>query len=322
MIALTITTFLFLPRYQPVGESLLADPVFKTSLGTWQMEGAVNLDPSEPDRVILENRNPRGRTYLRQVIALPSGRKLVRLKAEVKAEGVVSGDEPWETARIYLVQFDASGAPDWTHPHNLFQLAGTTGVRNYSRVFPVPASVGRVRLSLDLTNATGRMTVGKLDLVVVEERPIFRSVAACLIGAWSLLALYAAIAVFRSLQSRRLRLWLGTLLSVFVVGLLIPAAVRQQIVDVLAVLLGVDLTNRDAIGHGVMFAILACLMRIGRPRDPFLLHLAAWLLIGVASEVLQLFTLGREPSLGDLSMDGIGILLGLALAEILPRLSR
>ena len=54
----------------------------------------------------------------------------------------------------------------------------------------------------------------------------------------------------------------------------------------------------------------------GRPRGSLLLHLACWLLVGAATEVLQLFTPDRDAQAGDWLMDALGSTGGLIVAEV------
>jgi VanZ family protein len=94
-----------------------------------------------------------------------------------------------------------------------------------------------------------------------------------------------------------------------------PAQLRQQLIDGLATGFGMRLADPDAFGHALVFCLLALLVRIGRPRDPLLVHLSCWLLVGAATEVLQLLTPDRSPEAGDWLIAAIGTTLGLALAE-------
>ncbi len=319
LIGLTIAAFAFLPRYQPSGVPLLPAPVFASGLAGWQVQGEVRRNDAG---VILENRDPAKTVYLRRIIELPPGRRAVRLRAEVATRGVRPGDDPWETARIYLAQLDPAGRPDWNQPHNMIRLAGDNPKRAHVEVFDIPEEVDRVLLSLSLTNATGRLEVAGLDLLVVEETPLFRLAGAILVGGWCLLTLYVAISVYRSIGSVRIRVWLVAMFAMLVFGVFMSAALRQQMIDNLASGLGFDLANPDALGHGFIFMMLAFLVRVGRPRDPLWLHLISWLLVGVSSEVLQLFTADRVTSVDDFSMDVIGVAIGLALAATLPRTLR
>lgn len=321
MIAVTLVAFFSLERYQPVGETLLVDPPFSVGFQGWTQKGPVTLDPIEPGNVTLQNDDPDGRTYLKRTIDLPPGFTLALLKTTVSTERVVAGSDLWQRARIYLVQLDEAGNADWTQPHNLFRLRGTKSTRTISQVFPIPSSVKQASLSLEMNNATGRMTISDLKLYPVEEQPGFRQLALGLMAAWTILLLFAATAVFKSIPSTRVRLALGGMLGIFAVGLFIPAPIRDALIDGLRIPSGgEDGIEPDMIGHGIVFAIMAFLVRMGRPNDPIWLHLGCWILIAIASETLQLFTFDRQPSISDFVVDGIGFVLGLTLAVFLPRL--
>ncbi|MGI9437721.1 MAG: VanZ family protein, partial [Geminicoccaceae bacterium] len=318
MITVTILVFQLLPRYQQIGDALLTDPPFPIGFDGWQQEGFVELDPTSPDHVVLENDDPAGRAFLRRVIPLPPGPSLVLLRADVETERVRSGTELWQRARVYLARLDADGDPPWSEPHHLFRLRGNKSPRRFTQIFEMPDQVSQALLSINLTNATGRMTVGNLELSVVEEQATFRMVKFALIGAWGLLLLAVAVATFRSIPSMEIRLWLGGMAGLFLVALLLPGEIRNQLLAGLPLLSSLGISDPDVIGHAVVFAIMAGLVRWGRPKDPFWLHVALWVLVGIATEVLQLFTLGREASVVDFAVDMGGMLLGLTLAEFLP----
>jgi hypothetical protein len=171
-----------------------------------------------------------------------------------------------------------------------------------------------------MNNATGEMTISDLELYPVEEQPGFRRVAIALMIAWAILGLFAASAIFKSIRASHVRLALGGMTGIFALGLFMPAPVRDALITTLHIPSGGEGgIEPDMIGHGVVFAIMAFLVRIGRPDDPIWLHLGCWTLIAIASETLQLFTFDREPSLVDFLVDGIGFALGLTLAIFLPR---
>ncbi|MDH3661703.1 MAG: VanZ family protein, partial [Alphaproteobacteria bacterium] len=305
-----------------LGEPLIADPAFEASLVAWQQAGLVSQDPDEPGGIVLESINPKAGTYLRRDLDLPPGDTLLILRAQVQGDDVVTGLEPWDSARIYLAQLDDDGQPDWKEDHNLFNLNGTTDVRNYRRAFTIPAEIETVRLGIEMKNATGRLTVSQLELIVADYKTTFQVAVSCLLLAWSALVLYTAIKTFGGIESVRIRLWLGVLSVLSVVALMLPGGTHDIGTEGIAAQFGIDDISVDTIGHGVMFTALAFLVRLGRPFDPYWLHIGVWMLIAIASEVLQLFTVGRDPSLDDLWLDGVGIFLGLALAEITLRMRR
>jgi hypothetical protein len=317
MVLLTAATFLLAPRYQMIGEPILADPAFEGGLAAWRQEGNVAVDPSDPGRIILESDDPDERTHLWRAFASPPGGALLVLRARAKGDDVVPGPEIWDRARIYLVQLDAEGRPDWSEDHRLFDLQGTTEVQNYAKAFAIPADVESVRLGIEIKDATGRLTVSGLSLAMVERKGSFLILAGGLFLIWGALTLRVAVKTYRGIKSAAIRRWLGIAIVMSLAGLMAPGALHDGAADFMADRFGVDV---DSLGHGLIFAILALLVRLGRPDDPLWIHIGAWLLISVASEALQLFTFSRESSVDDLVFDAVGVALGLALAEIARRM--
>ena len=319
LVLLTGATFLLMPRYDIQGDPLIAHPAFEDGLAEWKKAGLVSEDKDDPGKVVLESISPEKQTYLQRDIPLPSGDTMVILRAQVQGDEVVVGPEIWDSGRIYLAQLDAAGKPDWGEDHNLFNMNGTTEVRNYRRAFTTPAEIETARLGIELKNATGRLTVTELEVTVVEYKPTFLVAVGCLLLAWSVVVLYTGIKTFSGISSVRIRIWLGIVCALSVVALMLPGGFHDTGTESIGGWLGVDDIDVDAIGHGVMFTVLAFLVRLGRPADPLWLHVGAWILIAIASEVLQLFTFDRDPSIDDLWVDGLGVLLGLALAEAVNR---
>jgi len=316
LVVLTAATFTLMPRYQILGEPLLTEAAFEEGLLGWDQAGQISQDPDRPTRVTLESTDPDERTFLVRDIDLPAGDTLLVLRAQVQGENIQPGLEFWEQGRIYLGQLSAGGEVLWQEDHNLFLMNGTTDLRNYSRAFSVSEEIQFARLGIELKNATGRMTVSSFSLEAAERPLPFLIVAGILILAWSTLLFYAAARTLKGIQSTPIRLWLGATVILSIFALMLPGYFYEAQLQQIADRFGLENLSFDGIGHAAMFAILAFLVRLGRPQNPLWLHAGIWVFIGVASEMLQLFSVDREPSVIDLGLDGIGILIGLALAEV------
>ena len=312
---LTIATFLYQPRYQPEGRPVLANADFRAGFEGWQTEGLVTLDESELGHAMLQNWDPARAVFLRQTVALPEGRTSLRLSADIAVRRVERGAEDWHTARVYLVQQTAEGRQLWHEETALANLIGTTERQHFEAVFDVPGTVPGVILGIELPFAVGHMDIANLELEIVDERPLFRLLATVLVAGWSLLGFWAVHQVYRGIRSPTVRGWLLATLAMLMLGLFMPALYRQALIDALAGGFGLDLPDPDALGHALVFGLLALLVRIGRPRDPLLVHLSCWLLVGALTEVLQLLTPDRAPGAADWLADAAGIGAGLALAE-------
>ena len=312
---LTIVTFGYLPRYQTDGRSVLDNADFRDGFRGWQVEGLVTLDEAELGHAILQNLDPAHEVSLRRTIPLPAGPTNLRLRADVATSRVEHGREPWQTARVYLVQQTADGSQLWNEPYQLVNLVGTTPRQHFEAVFDVSGTIPEVTLGIELPYTTGLMEVANLDLAIIDERTPFRLAAALLVCGWSLLAFRVTSGLYRSIRIPLVRRWLLATLAVLVIGVFMPAPLRGQLIDRLATGFGWRLPDPNAFGHAIIFGLLALLVRIGRPRDPLLVHLSCWLLVGAATEVLQLLTPDRSPEAGDWLIAAIGTTLGLALAE-------
>jgi len=180
----TLLTFAYLPRYQEDGRPILDNADFRDGFRGWQIEGLVTLDESELGHAVLQNRDPAQAVYLRRSIGLPAGRSYLRLGADIATSRVTRGAEPWQTARVYLVQQTGEGEQLWNQANELISLIGTTSRQHYETVFEVPGTIPDAALGIELAYATGRMEIADLELALVDERPTFRLAATLLICAW------------------------------------------------------------------------------------------------------------------------------------------
>lgn len=322
LMLLTIATFAYLPRYELPGEPLIDNLDFQDGFRGWETAGIITLDEVELGRAILQNRNPERAVYLRRTIELPPGRTAVLLSADVASTQVRRGEEPWQTARIYLVQETRAGEWVWNQPNRLVELVGDSRRHHVAHVFEIPATIDRVMLGIELPYATGQFAIADLRLAVVDELPGFRLAATLLVAGWSLLGAWVVWRVMSGLRSPKVRVLLGATATLLALGAFMPSTIRQHVIDSFGSGLGLDTVSPDTLGHAVAFALLALLVRSGRRHDPLLLHLAGWLLAGAALEVLQLLTADRSPEASDWFADAAGAVLGLTLAEIGFRLER
>jgi VanZ family protein len=322
LVALSIAIFLFMPRYELIGELLIDNPAFANDLDGWERQGVVAWDEEDPAKVVLDRRDLETPTVITKDIPLPDGDSVMILRAEVQGDDVRPGPEVWDQARIYLAQVDADGSVLWGEDHNLFLMDGTTEIRNYSRAYSIPSEIQTARLGIEMKNATGRLTVSKLQLSEAKRPTAFLITAGCLLLAWTALILYSGQKTLRGIESVQLRIWLAVTAVLSIIAIMLPGNLYTESWQVFAYRFGLEDLDINSLAHGVIFAALAFIVRLGRPADPIWLHIAAWLPIAVASEVMQLFTIEREPSLYDLVLDMAGVLVGLALAEAGRQLER
>jgi hypothetical protein len=318
----TILAFRHLPRYQLPGRSILINGDFQAGFAGWQIDGLISLDETEVGMAVLQNRDAGHSVYLRRVLRLPPGRTSLRLAADVATDRVDGGEGPWQRARVYLVERTSDGRDLWDRPHQLVGLVGSTSRRRYEHIFEIPSAIPEVVLGIELPHATGSLEVAALELTVLEEQPVFRLVAALLVCGWSLLFFWVISGIYDTIKSSMVRRALLVTLGLVFVGVFTPATLRHQVVGGVAARLGLGLADPAALGHTVIFGLLAFLVRLGRPRDSILLHLSCWLLLAAVVEILELLSANGTPSAGDWLTYALGTVLGLGLGEIAQHVQR
>ncbi len=315
LVVLSVAVFLFMPRYELIGDPLVDNPAFANNLDGWEREGVVHWDQETPGRIVLERLSLETNTLITKDIRLPDGNSMMMLRAQVQGDDVRPGPEFWDQARVYLAQIDTDGNVLWGEDHTLFLMDGTTEVRNYSRVYSIPDEIQSARLGIEMKNATGRLTVSKLELFEAQRPTAFLITAGSLLLAWAALIVYTARLTLRGIESLKIQILLIVTAALAIVAIMLPGDLFADSWRAFAYRFGLEDLDVNGVAHAVIFAILAIIVRLGRPSDSIWLHIAAWLPIAVASEVLQLFTIEREPSLSDLLLDMAGVLFGLALLE-------
>jgi VanZ family protein len=322
LVAISIAVFLFLPRYDLIGEPLLDHPAFADGLDGWERQGLAKWSSNDPGSITLERQNLETRTAMTKDLTPPDGGSTLMLRAVVQVDDVRPGPEVWDQARIYLAQVDVGGNVLWGEDHNLFLVDGTTGIRNYSRVYDIPGNIKTLRLGIELKNATGKLTVNKLEVVEAKRPLAFFLVAGSLLLAWTGLIVHGGRLALRGIDSVKLRIWLAVTSILAIIAIMMPGDLYADRWQAFAFHFGLEDLDINSIAHGVIFAVLAFLVRLGRPSDPLWIHALAWLPVAFASEAMQLFSIGREPSLHDLILDMAGAMVGLALAEASLKVKR
>lgn len=322
LIVLTVLLFTVLPRYSSPGQPLVENLDFEHGFRGWSANGIVTLEEAEPGRATLRNLDPDEAVYLRRLVELPPGRTHLLVGAEIAAHEVEPGEEPWHRARVYLIQRTDDGTYLWAQPHEVVQLAGSVERHHVERVIQIGASVPEVMLGIELAYATGMLQVAGLRLEQVDERPSFRLAATLVVAGWSLLIAWTTIGAIHSIRRPKVRQFMLLTLVLPFALLLLPAGMRQALIDGALAGFGLDGMAPDTLGHLLIFASLAFLMRCGRPGDPVLLHLAGWLLAVVSFELLQIFTADREPGLAAWFADASGIVIGIVMAKVVIAIDR
>ncbi|HEX6144635.1 MAG TPA: VanZ family protein [Geminicoccaceae bacterium] len=322
LILATVVTFTVLPRYQEQGVPVADNLDFSEGFRGWSTSGIITLDETELGHAILQNRDPEAIVHLYRQIELPPGRTHLLVAADVATSQVRAGEEQWHRARIFFAQQAPDGTYLWHLPHDVAQLIGTSARHNVRQIFEISPRVRNALLGIELAHATGMFDVANLRIEALEELPSFRLAATLVVTGWCWLGAWVGFRVLHSIRAPKIRLLLLLTAGLTLFGVFMPGTLRQELQNALAAGLGLYGLDLDAAGHAVFFCALAFLVRWARRRDPLVLHFTSWLLIGIAIEVLQLFTADRETSPLDWVADGLGAAVGLILAESALKLER
>ena len=309
-----ITTVLFTwpDHYVPLGGERLLDGTFAGS-GDGPPAG---WETDRPDQVLvrggvlaLEATRRHPSVYVRQSVATKGEEIAWRLTAELRTLGVVAGPEGFERARVYLLGRQADGTFLADPQGDLLRLAGTTDWTTYAGTVPAPGEATAATVIVRLHQAPGSVELRRISLVGLGLAPAFKRLAAVLALCWAAVILWEGALLARQADSRPL---FGGLAVAGVIGLVLlvaPHIVREQVIGwsarALNGLLPKELVAK--LGHFLIFAIVAGLLRLSSPRSPPALQLGILLLAASIGEVLQFLSVGRTPSLRDLAVNVAGV---------------
>lgn len=169
-----------------------------------------------------------------------------------------------------------------------------------------------------------RLAWGKTPLAVIVKQGAARVSKAVLLRRFYWGGVPLALVVRQRMQRAqnlvwRQRLSLG-LVAVSTLLLLLPASAMAPVKAWFAPYLwwqptySVAFAHSDKVGHAAMFAVLAFACRLSWPYTPLVIPAGALVLLGVLTEVLQLWVPGRSGTWDDMAADCTGVVTGLVVA--------
>jgi VanZ family protein len=259
----------------------------------------------------------------------------------VKTHNVSQGKRSWQSARLSLVGIDKNAKKMWRHPHMIKLSPQNKGWQRVSQVFTIPPDAVELIVGIEIMNTTGTVAARKLELASVSENNGFSTAANSLLILWGVAFLWLGRNLHRLFSSKKIQgLFLIISASIAIGCCMITGKVRNMILDQFQEMiknlknvltesliwyyvpqeLQIDLTlSPDKAGHFVLFAMLAFLVRIGRPQDRFAAQCFNLMLFAASTEVLQFYISGRQPGLTDWLIDVGGLMLGFFFAAIFRR---
>ena len=259
--------------------------------------------------------------------------KTVEVSARIGANGVVAGSKNWEKGRLILVQY-TGGQPDWKAQHTVEALEGTQSLHGVKKVFKIGSGIDEVRLIGQLSKCAGEFEVEDIVLQVLIPNQTFGMLVWLLRIVWAIFFLY-----WLKVCLARDGSWMNPALLLFVLAIIVAATVmpgegKEHVFGLFRQVVGsfagdfievVDgkyyfggsplLLHPSKFAHIFMFFVLAVLL--GRMKSPWS-FCTALILVGMVAcgtEILQLFSEGRGPSIFDVTID-MG---GAAIGMVVPR---
>jgi len=322
LIALTLLVTLVFDRVTSA-EVMVNETGFDDELPSWQInssvEGAVSV---QAGIVSIEQSGNRTTTGLSRLIILPAGNTEMRLTATASAHDISAGDLEWQVGRITYVQIDEAGVPDWSIPHHLMRLSGDVRSTSYSADFVVPEEVSTLKISVELAQASGKLEVSELTLVVTQPSSRFWHARLALIVAWAMAITLGSFIFYRSTRAGTARVTLLIVGLLIVVGVFSPVALIHHLTDWLQSHIPVSRPAIEFASHFVFFAVFAFVLRITRDDTPVYRLLIFCILAAATTEVMQLLTQERSPDPVDWIANVLGAVVGLVAGYPLAEKTR
>ena len=331
----TILFFHRFDRYEISSPELLADPQFSEGLDHWELSGR-GAATTHQDTVLLRVDKAGAGVAVRQYLPDPKQYRLLHLTAKLKSEDIRPGVRFWQKGSLALVSLDENQRM-LPVPHLVAQLSGTHSWDTYQAVFRIPPEAHAIRVGVQLIGATGTLAVKHLSLHAVRERAEF--VYYQYLG----IALWAMTLIWLCLPWRSQLRWDGPHLAIYLMvlciamGTLLPANLKILLELITVSAFGrfipgleyatepvaeLDSAPFSGFGHAFFFVLLTLAVRWAYLRQRRRVLLLILLLFAAVTEVLQFFAVGRTPSVNDFAIDGLGVLVGIGLFELVQRIHR
>lgn len=323
---LTVTTFASLAlvdRYEQVGPNLLTHHwIAKTADSNW-------IDISQ-NELNLFSSNPKTGAIVYQNLPLIEPGSVLFFSAEVKCDNVMPGKNPWNLARLSLVQ--NNGEKDrWDLLHAIAMLTGTHDWKNYYNFFYITHDTQTARVIAELNHATGSLQARNLQLYPVNETQTYLWIRDIMLFAWSaFFLLLVGSCLFAEKKSVLFRILLASAFISIVIGTSLPGYMKESILYQIESQLDTaspafrdivpwDLTK---VWHACIFFLLGVALCWMMKKVPLTQMMAIILMMAAGTEIVQLYIDGRTPLVSDFFIDATGGLTGLALVRLFSKKER
>lgn len=329
---LTLITFISLhgvERFYIEKEQLLLDDRFKAGGDFWLVRGGGVTEFKDGS---LKITNPPGGSHIvSQNIEISAG-GFYQLQFEAGVDQVVPVDqEEWKNANVTIIYRDKQG--DRIGSRMLLNLEGSKQTEHYSDKFLLRDVLGSVDIAFRLYESGGEFSIANPVLSQLGETQLYKIVKIAVLVSWLVLLLTIAIVMFKKMHVIQL-------VVVAIIGLLaiigatmpegIMIAINQKIETFLpqsvmtgsrqllmlvyggekSIYPGAEVSK---LGHLLVFICIGFYAGLFVKTIGVVFAPASILVFALATEALQLLVDGRTTRFGDLIVDAVGGITGLAV---------
>lgn len=147
--------------------------------------------------MLLESADGKPR-YAAHPIPYDEAATALSIRADVRAQAIVEGEERWQYASLMAVSFDRQGRRMWWLPREIATVTGSSDWRTYTMYLPLPLEVREVVLLAFNAAANGSMWLRNVRIQVIEERTVVSLARIGLIAAWLVLGLLIVVRLVRT----------------------------------------------------------------------------------------------------------------------------
>jgi len=330
---LTVAYVSLYDPYKVVGQSLLTNADFKDDFKGWKTSGSKTVQKEALGIVTLSAMPMKRYVFVLQRLDLPShfseSSYFLHLSGDAETINIVKGQKPWEQARFILFFYDEEGKIDNSKHPSIFLPTGSSIWRHYSNIFKVPSNIKSVQVGAQILQAKGVIRIQNLSLIPVQFKPETRYLNRIGFLGWFLIIVWLMFFYIKDVKNMSFKkasfsplLWFGVLLFlVALVGMMLPGGLRDSLLSSLPEAsyswVSFLLMNLESIAHFMLFLLASFFGVLLFKEKSWWVIVIDLMLLGLLTELLQLFIEGRTADPMDMLVDYSGIFLGSALVFLI-----
>jgi len=314
---ITLLCHIFIDRYEQTGPEMLTDK--------WQVRSPQKENVQISGRNLnLQSDDDKKSVNIFQHILLFNKGDLLHLSADMHCEKVQSGKEPWNKARLLLVQHD--GIKDrWDFPHSVAALSESKDWAFYAEAFKIQPETKQVKVVVQLNRCVGKFWLKNIRFYRVVQTQAYTWVKKGILFSWGIFGIFLLKSFFtndRGFLVFKILIVLSFIL--IIIGTTMPQKMKLQVSKQVNSQLQENFEELDhvlpkdlsKIGHFFFFAVFACIAGLILYKTPFLMMIPNLMMLAGGTELAQFFIDGRGPLFTDFLIDIAGAISGLLLILI------